>query len=47
MESFHPSPYSSRLLSAVCPRSRQKQEHLEETSEEQEGRFAYDADRHV
>ena len=47
MESFHPSPCSSRLLSAVCSRSRQKHEHLEETSEEQEGRFAWDADPQV
>ena len=47
MASFHPGPCSSRLLSAVCSRSRQKREHLEETGEEQEGRFAWDADPHV
>ena len=47
MESFHPGPCSSRLLSAVCSRSRQKHEHLEETGEEQEGRFAWDADPQV
>ena len=47
MESFHPSPCSSRLLGAVCYRSRQKLEHLEENSEEQEGRFAWDADPQV
>ena len=40
MESFHPGLCSSRLLSAVCSRSRQKHEHLEDTGAEQEGRLA-------
>ena len=47
MESFRPSPSSSRLLSAECPRSRQKPAHLEETGAAQEGRFAWDADPQV
>ena len=47
MSSFHPHPSSNRLLSAVCPRSREKRELIEETGAAQEGRFAWDADSQV